>query len=781
MANGPNGASRPPPGVNAVVTPTEHYRNLDDVPGFAPGTSRPGEDLAPLTIVLQEDADEPVENIGIERADGSLVIRLDGKKITKEPSSESAKKHDANLAAFIDERELARICDELLNGIDADIETRRDWLDRRAAGIKHLALKIENPRAPTVEADTAVEGQSTIRTPILLDAVMRFQANARGELLPAGGPVKMANSSTIKTPRRAFLEQQTKQPREQTSADDDILAEDLETLFNRYLTVVDKEYYPDSNRMFFMQGFGGSGFKKVYFDPIRRRPVSRCVDASDIIVSDNEVSLHECGRVTHRIMMRQSVMRRMQLAGNYLDVDLQAPSPPESDAVDQAEHDVAGLSAWSLRQQDYKHSVYECYCELDIAGFQHIEDGKITGLPLPYRVSIDKDSQTILEVRRNWNEDDDRYLKRMPIVKYPFIDGLGFYGIGLLQIMGNATAAVTTAWRLALDSAGFSSWPGFLYSETVGRQDTMTFRIGLGAGARVNTGGQPIGQHIMPMPYKDVTAGLVQVTQHIEEEARRVGGTPELMVGEGRQDVPVGTTLAMLDQAVKVLDSVHKGMHIAQAEEFALLRDLFVEHPQALLCAAPDTPAARWEAEDILRALLRCTLSPRADPNTPSHTIRVMKAVALVQLVQMNPQMWDLHAVVRRIATMVGMGDIEELFAPPPDPNQQPQDPKAQAMQAKALSDMQGKVQELAQKTQEAQMKANLQALSERMKLLAQSMELQDSREQRASAERVQAMKDATERMKLAQTGMIHPESAPVGQYLGQMWPLPQPSGNRIL
>lgn len=771
MANG-NGNFGQGPGV----LPTEHYRNLDDT--VAPQTDAP---RGPLTMVLQEHAEEPPESIGIERADGSLLIRLDGKSFPREPSA-NAKQHDANLAKFIDERELGRIADELLNQIDNDVQSRRDWLDRRAAGIKHLALKIENPRSPSADADTAVEGQATIRTPILLDAVLRHQANARGELLPAGGPVKIANASTMKTPRRVFLEQQAARPRAERGEDDDILAEDLETLFNRYLTVVDREYYPDTTRMFFMQGFGGCGFKKIYYCPIRRRPVSRTVDADDIIVSDNEVSLHECGRVTHRIFMRPSVLRRMQLAGTYLDVDITPPSAPDPDAMEQAEKDVAGLAIWTARQEDYKHTIYETYAELDIAGFQHADGGKITGLPLPYRVSIDKDSQTILEVRRNWDEADDRFLKHMPIVKYPFVDGMGFYGIGLLHIMGNATAAVTTAWRLALDSAGFSSWPGFLYSETVGRQDTMTFRVGLGAGVRINTGGQPIANHVVNLPYKDVTAGLVQVTQHIEEEARRVGGTPELMVGEGRQDVPVGTTLAMLDQAVKVLDSVHKGMHIAQAEEFSLLRDLFIEYPDALLCAAPQTPAQQWEREDLVQALRECNLSPQADPNTPSHTIRVMKAVALVQLVMMNPQMWDLHAVVRKIATMVGMGDIEGLFAPPPDPNQQqPQDPRAMAMQGKAMMDMQAKIQELAQKTQEAQMKANLQALSERMKMLAQSMELQDSREQRASAERVQQMKDSTERMKLAQTGMIHPEAAPVGQYLGQLWPGAGGGSNRIL
>jgi hypothetical protein len=743
------------------IAPADHYRNESDVMGLGPG---PTDDRGPLTIVIQEDADAPPESIGIEQADGSLLIRLDGRKLVKPESRASAKAHGANLAEFIDERELARICDDLLNGIDADIQTRREWIERRAAGIKHLALKVENPRSPSADADTAVEGQTTVRTPILLDAVLRFQANARGEMLPAGGPVKVSSSTTIKTPRRQFLEKQMQRPREETGADNDILAEDLQTLLNRYLTVADKEYYPDTNRMFLMQGFGGCGFKKVYRCPIRRRPVSRSVDAEDIIVSDNEVSLQECGRVTHRIEMRQSVMRRMQLAGSYRKVDLTPPMPPEQDAAEQATDDVAGLTAWSQRPEDYKHTVYECYCELDIAGFEHKEDGHYTGLPLPYRVSIDKDSQEVMEVRRNWDEDDDRYLKHMPIVKYPFVDGLGFYGIGLLNIMGNATAAVTTAWRLALDSAGFSSWPGFLYSETVARQDTMTFRVGLGAGVKVNTGGQDIRGMVMPLPYKDVTAGLVQVTKHIEDEARRVGGTPELMVGEGRQDVPVGTTLAMLDQAVKILDSVHKGMHIAQAEEFSLLRDLFREEPQALMCAVP-TPSAQWELEDIKRALEDCTLEPQADPNTPSHTIRVMKAVALVQLVQMNPAMWDLHAVARRITTMVGMGSVDDLFAPQQG---QQQDPKA----IKAMGDIQTKLAELQQKTQDSAQKAELQVLSERIKAMTEMLQLQDRREERSSRELIEGNKLQLERMQLAESAMVHPLATPVAQQFAQMWPV---------
>ena len=739
------------------IQPTEHYRNLDDpVPGAA--TTPPDSD--PVVVVIQEDAEKAPENIGIERADGALIIRLDG-KTAREPRG-SAQAHDANLAEYIDERELARICDELLNGIDNDIQTRQDWIDRRAAGIKHLALKIENPRSPSADADTAVEGQSTIRSPILLDAVMRHQANARGELLPAGGPVKVANNSSPKTPYRLQQEAQAQLPRQQTGDDRDIWADALEMDFNHYLTVVDKPYYPDTNRMFFMQGFGGSGFKKVYRCPILRRPISRAVDAEDIVVSDNEVSLHDCGRVTHRIEMRQSVMRRMQLSGTYLDIDLQPPAAPDPDAVERAEKDVAGLSVFSSRPEDYKHTVYEVYCELDVAGFEHKERGKITGLPLPYKVSIDKDSQTVLEVRRRWQENDDRFIGIMPIVKFPFVEGLGFYGVGLLAIMGNATAAITTAWRLALDSAAFSSWPGFLYSETVGRQDTMMFRVGLGAGVRINTGGQPINNNVMPLPYKDVTAGLVQVTTHIEEEARRVGGTPELAVGEGRQDVPVGTTLAMLDQAVKVIDSVHKGMHIAQAEEFSLLRDLFIQDPDALLCANA-SPARQWERQDLVQALTTCSIAPRADPNTPSHSIRVMKAVALVQLVQMDPTMWDLPAVVRRVSSMVGMGTVDELLKPPG--SQQP-DPKTM----KAMADTQLATQELAQKAQDMQMKGALEMLSERMKLMIQEIQLQNNREERVSRERIEGAKLAQERMQLAEGALIHPLATPVARQFSQQF-----------
>src|SRR5215831_17233423 len=718
-------------------------------------------DQAPLIVsVAQGEGVDDDADDGVELEDGSLLIDLSGKKPKIRDATE-ASAHGANLAEYIEESELARIADELHQGIEADLETRREWLERRAAGIKHLALKVENPRSPSADADTAVEGQTTIRSPILLDAVMRFQANARGELLPAGGPVKIRNDTTLPTLARKLQMQTAMTPPD----DSDMLAEALEKDFNHYLTVVDKPYYPDTNRMFFMQGYGGSGFKKVYRCPIRRRPMSRAIDAADVIVSDNEVSLDDCGRVTHRITMRPSVLKRMQLAGAYRDIYVMPPIAPSPDAAERAEDDVAGLAPIGQRPVDYPHTIYETYCELDVAGYEHKENGKATGLPLPYRVTMDKDSREILEVRRNWREGDDRYLARMPLVKYSFVEGIGFYGIGLLNIMGNATAAITTAWRLALDSGGFSSWPGFLYSEVVGRQDTMSFRVGLGSGARINTGGQPIGQHIMPLPYKDATAGLVQMTAHIEDEARRVGGTPEMMTGEGRQDVPVGTTLAMLDQAVKVIDSVHKGMHISQAEELSLLRDLFIEDPDSLLCSNP-TPARQWEREELIRALTNCNLQPQADPNTPSHTIRVMKAVALVQLVMMNPAIWDMQAVARRASQMVGLGEVDDLFAPP-GAGQPPPDPKVVA----AFQKLQLQVQQMQMKAADNESKNQLGQVNALLKQHGEELKLQNSREERLSRERVENAKLEAERMQLAEGALVHPDVTQTARQFVSQWP----------
>lgn len=726
------------------------------------GPPAPGGDLPPIIVDISSDDEVPEPKLDAKT--GALVSELPGGSLRIDFSGAGSGKaktgaaaHDANLAEHIDAPELERIAHELLDGIDADLQSRLDWIQSTASGIKHLGLKIENPRSPSADADTAVEGQSTVRSPMMLDAVMRFQANAGGELLPAGGPVKVANDTPPKTDQQRLMESTAVTPPDNSDTD----AEILEMLMNHYLTTVDRPYYSDTKRMFFKQGFRGSGFKKVYRCPILRRPVSRSVDADDIIVSNDEVSIQECERVTHRIKMRQSVLRRMQLEGQYLDTDVSTPTAPETDPVVAAENEAQGFTINTQRPADYKHTIYETYAELDIDGFGQKD---VPGLPLPYRVTLDKDSQKVLEVRRNWKDGDDRYLARIPIVKYTFVEGMGFYGIGLLNIMGNATAAVTTMWRLAIDAGGFASWPGFLYADTVGRQDTMQMRVGLGSGLRINTNGQSIQDAVMGLPYKDVTAGLLQMMSTVAEEGRRVGGTPELMVGEGRQDVPVGTTLAMLDQAVKVVDGVHKGMHISQAEEFALLRDLFREDPDSLLCSAPRTKPV--DKVQIIRALENCLLTPAADPNTPSHTIRVMKAVALIQLVTMDPKSWKLPDVYRRVAAMVGMGSIDELLAPPQN-GATPPDPKALA----ELGKLQTQMAELADKAKDRESKENIERMQSIIKILITNAEMADKEQQRISAERIAVISEETERMKIAQTSLIHPEAIGAATAFGANFP----------
>jgi hypothetical protein len=691
-----------------------------------PTPNDPGPSDETMTVMVGGD-DSPVRikdngEVEVETPDGGITIYPNG--IPKK-SKESANDFDANLAEHIDEGELARISEELLTGIESDNQSRGDWLDARAKGIGLLALKIEAPRSAASDGGT-MEGISVVRSPLLLESVLRFQANAVAELLPSDGPVKVANEEPPKTRQQEMLEQMSgvpKQPKER-----DVLADALERDFNRYLTTVDREYYADFRRMLFYTGFGGSGFRKVYRCPLKRRPVSRAIDAADLIVADPEVSLHDAGRVTHRILMRQSVLKRMQLAGQYRNANLGVPVQTEENAVELKEADVMGFDVNPQLPADYKHTIYECYCELDLNGFEHTEDGEETGLPLPYRVTLDKESRQILEIRRNWKEDDDQYRALMPIVKYPFVEGLGFYGFGLLHILGNSTAAVTAAWRLALDAGMMASFPAFLYSDVVSRQNTNVMRLVPGGGTKINTGGLPISETVMPAPYHDATAGLISMMNHVEETAGRVGGTAEISVGEGNQQAPVGTTMAMLDQATKIMAAVHKGLHAAQAEEFELLADLFKEDPDALLAGSNEV----WEREELINALNDKHLIPKADPNTPSHMIRVMRAMALLQLYQLNPAAWDYKEVVKRIARMVGENEVDELFAPPQPPSQAP-DPNAIMAQA-------------------ALIQAQAKAKDTDMKPILQQMKAAQDAQKIKSSERVEAMK-------LGATLAIHPEA----------------------
>lgn len=618
-------------------------------------------DLDDLQIEMADEAptegmDEQGNILTIEGPDGSITLTLDGSPLEKAAGIGHNRSWFDNLVDDIDQFELSRIANDLIKGIEDDLSSRKEWIDDRAQGIKLLGLKIEIPGLSGAADGAPVEGMSRVRHPLLLEAVLRFQANARSELLPTDGPVKIREDNN-----NATLES-------------DQLANDLENDLNHYLTATAKEYYPDTDRMLLMLGFGGTSFKKVYFCPLRNRPVSESVDADDLIVNNAATDLSNAKRITHRIFMRPSVVKRMQILGVYRDVDLSTPQEANLDAVQRAKNEQQGIASSSMNPEDRDREIYECYCELNIKGYEHKRKGKETGLEIPYRVTIDVSSKEILSIVRNYDEDTkDLPEARQNFVKYTFVPGMGFYDIGLLHILGNTTNALTAAWREMLDAGMYANFPGFLYADTGARQNTNIFRVPPGGGALVKTGGMPINQAVMPLPYKDVGGGLMTLTENMAQTGMRVGGTAEMAVGEGRQDAPVGTTIALIDQATKILNSVHKRMHAAQAEEFQLLVKCFKENPESFW-QQNRKPARSWDQETFLRALDQADLVPQADPNTASQTQRLMKIVALKQIQASNPSMYDPIAIDTAALQAVGWSNPEQFMipanaqaAPPPE------------------------------------------------------------------------------------------------------------------
>jgi len=603
-----------------------------------------------VVVEIDEGSDVPVMDakgnvLEIEHPDGSISISLNGRPISEADEGNRGDWFD-NLAEDIDAGTLGSIADDLLRGIKDDLDSRRDWIEDRAQGLKLLGLKVEIPGLQGATDGAPVEGMSKVRHPLLLEAVLRFQANARSEMLPTDGPVKIRNDTNNST------------------LQDDQLANALQKDMNHYLTAVAKEYYPDTDRMLLMLGFGGTSFKKIYFCPLRNRPVSDSVDADDLIVNNAATDLSNAKRITHRIMMRPSTVKRMQIIGAYRDIDLSTPQSYQPDAAQREKAAQQGISTDSFNPEDRDREIYECYCELDIPGFEHKRKGKLTGLDIPYRVTIDVSSRQVLSIVRNYNEDTkDLPEARQNFVKYTFVPGMGFYDIGLLHILGNTTNAVTAAWRELLDAGMYANFPGFLYADTGARQNTNIFRVPPGGGALVKTGGMPISQAIMPLPYKEPSQALMALVENMAQTGMRVGGTAEMAVGEGRADAPVGTTIALIDQATKILNSVHKRMHTAQAEEFQLLLECFKENPESFW-ERNRKPAYPWDEQTFMKAIDDFDLVPQADPNTASQTQRLMKIMALKQLQASNPGMYDPIAIDTAALQAIGWSNPSQFMAP---------------------------------------------------------------------------------------------------------------------
>lgn len=708
--------------------------------------------LADYTGGAEPRIDPATGDIAIDTDDGGVRVILDPRpQPTRAPNGDPFFR---NLADEINPAERGKIIDELMQGIEADERSRQSWLDNRAEGIKMLGTMLEKAQAGDVGMSNGpVEGMSTVRHPLLLEATARFQANASAELYPPSGPVKVRDDQPSKpagTPPAAMT------PGDNTGGDlaglaavagapartREEIAEALEKGFNHNLTVVDRGYRPDSVRMLFWVGFGGCAFKKVYDCPVKRRPVSRYVDAEDLIVS-NAVSDHrDAERVTHRIRIRSALVKRMQRAGVYRDVELGQPQYMP-DSGDEARAAAQGVEPRPPRQEDQPHTFYESYTELDIASLDEENGPGAAGIALPYKVTLDKDSRQMLELRRNWEPEDDTFQARQIFVKYGFIPAMGFYDLGLLHLLGNGDKALTAAWREALDAAMFGNFPGFIYNEGMIRNWTNQNRVPPGGGIGIKgVGNLPLDQVIKPLPYKEVGPGMIGLIDAIDKRMDRVAGTAEMPINEGNQEAPVGTTLALIEQATKVLAAVHIGLHASQSEEFQLLQERYRHNPEAFWRWNRRAPP--WEIGEFQQALDDFELVPAADPNTPSHMIRLIRCQAVKMTAQMNPQLYDMKAVDRWIYSMIGVSDPDQFFAPPPDPNAQPApDPMVMAtlatlQQKREQSQAEGQVKIAALNDKREQA-----AETHQLRLAELGMELQERRAEQAATGQQTALESA--------------------------------------
>jgi len=609
--------------------------------------------------------------ITIEHDDGSITIDPTGNSMFAGGEEGDDDDFDANLADHIDDVERNRVANELLDAIQADKQDRGTWEQMRAKAIELLGLKLEDPKGDVSRSAMGVS-TSVVRDPILLEAVERFRANAYGELCPSSGPVKVVNYGENKL-----------------VTDED--ARNLEKDLNYYLTQVASEYYPDTRYMLWWTGLASGTFKKVYRCPLRQRPVSEYVDGTDLIVPASATDLKNAQRVTHEVKMARDTMRAMQIEGVYRDVVLHDPMQAPIGVVQAKVASVDGKAPQPQRIEDQEYTVYEVYCKLDLRGHEHTVKGKPTGLPLPYRVTIEEGTRQVLEIRRNWDpEDEDETYRppQIPFVLFPYSTGISrIYGSGLGHMLGNMASALTALLRISIDNGMMSNYPGLLKAKGADRQVQNEIMVPPGGCREIDTAGLPINQAVMPMPFKDVSSNVVSLIEQTRAVAQRLGGTAELPVGEGKQDTPVGTILAQIEQATKIEGSVHKALHAAQSEEFRLLTKLFREDPEALwrgnrrpaMGSAQDEAARLARLEKFKKALANCDICPVADPNVPSDMHRNLMVTGLKQMTAGNPAYDPVKVDRYAFKQMFKMSDsdFDALLAPQvppmPDPTVQKQ------------------------------------------------------------------------------------------------------------
>jgi hypothetical protein len=588
------------------------------------GIAAAAEDTDPLEIEIVDP-----EAVRIDMGDMELEI---GKA---EPSADD---FDANLAEYMAEGALSTVAGDLASDIDNDRSSRKDWEKAYTEGLKLLGLNMEERTEPW-------NGASGVFHPMITEAVVRFQSETITETFPAAGPV-----------RTKIVGKETPEKKEAAMR----VQEDM----NFQLTEVMKEFRAEHERMLWSLPATGSAFKKVYFDPSLDRQVSIFIPAEDILLPYGTSNIQSCYRVTHVMRKTKNEIVKLQQAGFYVDVELGDPDKA-IDEINKAKDKETGFSDLN----DERFTLYECHVDLDLKGFEDEDDGKPTGIALPYVVTFIRGTNTVLSVRRNWREDDDLHLKRQHFVHYQYIPGFGAYGFGLFHLIGGFAKSATSLMRQLIDSGTLSNLPGGLKTRGLRIKGDDT-PISPGEWRDVDVGSGAIRDNIMPLPYKEPSQVLMALLGNVVEEGRRFAATADMKISDMGANAPVGSTLALLERQLKVMTAVQARVHYALKEELQLLAAIIRDYTDDEYSYEPDgeegpkAKAADYRHVDIL---------PVSDPNAATLSQRVVQYQAVIQMAQMAPDIYDLPALHRGMLDILGIKNADKLVPLPED--QKPIDP----------------------------------------------------------------------------------------------------------
>lgn len=593
-------------------------------------------------IVIDQYASSPIE-INIEgQPQDNIEMLQDGGAIIGPQTLNMQATFDSNLAEFVDEDELEKMSSDLIADYETDKETRKDWEQGYTQGLDLLGFKYEERSQP-------FQGASGVTHPMLAESVTQFQAQAYKELLPAGGPVKCDIVGAL----NPQVEEQSKRVRD---------------YMNYQITSVMEEYDPDMDQMLFFLALAGSSFKKVYYDANLGRAVAKFIPVEDLVVPYHSTDLETAPRITHVLKQNKNEVRKSQVNGFYRDVDLESMLPNES-AIQEKYNSIEGVSPSDI-QYDNECTLLEIHCDLDIPGFEDIGlNGEPTGIKLPYIITIDEGSGKVLSIYRNYKQEDPQKKKIQYFVHYRFLPGLGFYGFGLIHMLGGLSRSATSSLRQLIDAGTLSNLPaGFKARGLRIRDDDNPLQPG--EFRDVDAPGGDLRANFVPLPYKEPSQTLFMLLSFCVDAGKRFAAVADAKISDSNNANPVGTTMAMIEQGTKVMSAIHKRMHYAQKVEFKLLARVFQ------LYLPPEYPYNVSGGERMIKVQDfddRIDIIPVSDPNIFSMSQRIQLAQAQLQLAQSNPQIHNPYEAYRRMYQALGVQNVDAILPPPARP--QPKDP----------------------------------------------------------------------------------------------------------